>query len=689
MKVIDELIAYFQDQAEYIFDREMLESSLFFNTACAIGLKNIRIKRTTNNGDKYIIPSLYFMIQSPAGSGKNFSRDLSRELFKDQFDKFIGRTEEFILSRTDDDGKIDKRYVKLNDYYIPISSSVEGIQKGAQTVNDSGFGSINVVSDELGSTILAMEPIFTKLKTAWDTGISEGQLNVGEGGANYFTCKNVHYNALLFGSPAPFELDAKKKDKLLEAYVSGMARRSFIYHNNVYRKSERRNLNFETMSQEQIQVVLDYKNELRSHINSTEVIIFPNEIRKKLIEYDIQKETVRENSNSLIAEDLGSTKKIEKLLGVICMLDLCDTINENHLKYAIDFTERTDATAEATVEIKPIYIQIYNELEKRAFTARTDIIKAVRDVSLKSLADEMTLVEEHANMVGNSIVKKENSGIIRYKLEKLSSTSLDTISLSKNDNMSAGEPQGFKKIQGKFTNLHKIINSATRYSAGTFLNEYIIDKNYLSDQNLFIIDVDDGMTIDEAKSLFKSMTYLITTTRSHQKDKHGLVCDRFRLIFPTISKFHLEYTVYKQMYENVLEALGMEEADAKCKNSSRWYYGNPDGEHWYNEGELLDIRPFIPNSSEQEQTNNGLTNYSKLVVPEDMDIAERRKHGMMKWILARATKGARDEMLFAYAMFIKDLGLDIEHNVTEINSLFQEPLTDREVIKIIRSASSR
>lgn len=56
------------------------------------------------------------------------------------------------------------------------------------------------------------------------------------------------------------------------------------------------------------------------------------------------------------------------------------------------------------------------------------------------------------------------------------------------------------------------------------------------------------------------MTYLITTTKSHQKPKgrDDLICDRFRIILPTISKFHLEPELYSSMYINVLAALGIE-----------------------------------------------------------------------------------------------------------------------------------
>lgn len=67
MKVLDTLYAWALDQSEYILPKELFFNALFFNTACAMGLKNIRIIRTTNSGQKSIIPTYYAI--SFVGSG--------------------------------------------------------------------------------------------------------------------------------------------------------------------------------------------------------------------------------------------------------------------------------------------------------------------------------------------------------------------------------------------------------------------------------------------------------------------------------------------------------------------------------------------------------------------------------------------------------------------------------------------
>ena len=697
---INMLYEYALDNSEYIMIKELFYSALFFNTAAAMSLKKIRIVRKTNNQDKIIIPNYFGISFGNSGVGKNHSDNLARAIYKDLFTKFEGYAEEFYNDRKDpNDRKPDPRYVNLSSYFIPVTSTWQALQKAAQTVKDMDIGSVNVVSDELGDNIMSMSEIFTKLKSTWDTGTSEGPVNVTNGGESYFCVHDVCFNALLFGAPGPFELDTKKKDRLLEIYVSGMARRSFIYHNNTYKKSENRNPNFEKLQKEFYDELDKYIKELRYFINNTKEIRYPAKIREKLLEYDQMKELERERSISLIAEDLGSTKKIEKLMGIIATLDLAEEISEEHLKFAIEFTEALDSTAEETVEIKPAYKRIYDEIEKRSYAARTDIVKAVKDITIKDLDSQLILVQEYANLVGNSLIKKEYNGIIKYKIEKLSNTSLDNIILSVNPNMDRTEPEGFIRKIGSFDKLVNAINGDFRYSAGTFRNEYISDENYMQEQNLFIIDIDNDLTIEDAKALFSSITYLITTTKSHQKPKRTKIngesvevtCDRFRIIIPTLSTFHLTPKVYSEMYMNVINSLGIAEADTKCRNASRWYYGNPEGEHWYNYGDLLDIRTYIPDSSENQDATASINNYDKSHSDKSNAPSSVRVDAAIRWFLSNTATGNRNDNLFKLGMLLKEKIEEPEWALwlRNANNCLSHPLPDSDMKSIIGSVGRR
>lgn len=699
-KTIELMFDYFSDQAEYYFVPELLESTLFFNTAIAMQLKNTRIVRKTNRGNKLIIPNANFIIFGNPGIGKDFSLELTAEPYKDMFESYIHRAESFTSHPNNRNNKneLEKCYIKISNIYQPVSSSEQALQKTAQVISDLGYGSVNVITTELGDEISAMSGIFTKLKQAYDSGISEGAAIVSDGGDHYFTVDDIAYNSMLMGSPAKFVLKPALKEDLLSHYISGVARRFFIFHNDEFRKSDNRNPNFETMETETIDTIKDFFSELRSHINHTKEISLPADVRQYLVDWDIQKEILRENSESLISDDIGSPRKIERLAGIIAILDLSSTITLEHMQYAIDYSTRVDQTAEDSVKIKPIYEQIYDLLAKRGFISRTELIKEIRGLNMRGLDDEMILATELANELGNSIVIKEYSSIIKYKLEKLTETKLNQVILSINENPSKTVSTGWIRKQGNFDNMHKIVCSDIRYSAGTFLNGHITDKNYLSEQNLIIIDVDDGITIEDAKSLFNGIKYLIATTRSHQKLKNDAIRDRFRLILPTMSKFHLSPSVYSETYMNLLSALGMSEADSNCRNSSRWYFGVEGADYWYNEdndAKLLDIRPFITDSSENHTGSDNVDKYLSTPHTRSTAVAseneERRIEGAYRWFLSRTTSGSRNDMIFRFGSMIKEhyLSANMESHVRKFNSILNESLRESELVGIIKSIERR
>lgn len=116
--------------------------------------------------------------------------------------------------------------------------------------------------------------------------------------------------------------------------------------------------------------------------------------------------------------------------------------------------------------------------------------------------------------------------------------------------------------------------------------------------NLLIYDYDDGITIDEMKSKIKSLgvSALIVTTLNHQRDKKGVVCDRFRLILQL--KNCIGSDISTPMMEDILkevdEALGLGMAyDKACKTVERFYSPSPTQLHYYFDGMTIDLSSVI------------------------------------------------------------------------------------------------
>ncbi|MBU1668509.1 hypothetical protein KKC13_08800 [bacterium] len=132
--------------------------------------------------------------------------------------------------------------------------------------------------------------------------------------------------------------------------------------------------------------------------------------------------------------------------------------------------------------------------------------------------------------------------------------------------------RGFSKYEGTLEDFAEVIKSNINYSAFIFDNEHRKEINSkLELCNMIILDFDDGMSLDEAKYIFKQYTNIIATTKSHQKEKNGIVCDRFRVVFPLIKPLvNVTIDEYKMMIKMLINRHG---ADRYCSDISRFFYG--------------------------------------------------------------------------------------------------------------------
>lgn len=111
-----------------------------------------------------------------------------------------------------------------------------------------------------------------------------------------------------------------------------------------------------------------------------------------------------------------------------------------------------------------------------------------------------------------------------------------------------------------------LIEQITKYawSPSTF-REFRSIKNFIS-CDFMVLDIDDGMTIDEAEKIADNLKCLclIMSTSSHTKEHH-----RFRVIFPlskTIDNIESFSATWEMLQEHFTSL------DANCKDCSRFYF---------------------------------------------------------------------------------------------------------------------
>lgn len=196
-----------------------------------------------------------------------------------------------------------------------------------------------------------------------------------------------------------------------------------------------------------------------------------------------------------------------------------------------------------------------------------------------------------------------------------------TISVSKmEDSIKVGIfTQGFKIHRCKFERLHKI-TAKYGYSAAIFKGGYRKASNIEGFHPVIIFDIDDSMTIEQARKLLEGIQYLIVSTKSHQKPKGKKPpCDRFRIILPLDRAPALDEVGTSKQHRAFMETaagiLGLNSVDTAAFSLERFYTPAPGQEHWYGEGEVLRLDDIL--SSIQEHPEASPRHVSSAATRED------------------------------------------------------------------------
>lgn len=218
-----------------------------------------------------------------------------------------------------------------------------------------------------------------------------------------------------------------------------------------------------------------------------------------------------------------------------------------------------------------------------------------------------------------------------------------------------------------------ILKSEINYSPFQYRENYRKEDNsVLTNANCIFLDFDDGLSIDKAKGVFSHLCYVLATTKSHQKEKNGKVCDRFRIVIPCETNITLCKEDYKELMNDIITTYG---ADRACKDIARFYYGFKDSEVFYNFGDLFDLEKAMEKIKKKKQIIKEMTNTKERVVNIHFDgskvdtlrqISHTDKMLRLLKFNERFGAGGRNNYLFACAKYLQDSGMTDDEVVSEV-----------------------
>ena len=150
----------------------------------------------------------------------------------------------------------------------------------------------------------------------------------------------------------------------------------------------------------------------------------------------------------------------------------------------------------------------------------------------------------------------------------------------------ANQSRIFEKAEVESSEIH-IETKKSNYSGNIWRDGIRKANNFIS-ADVLILDMDGTVSMEEMKNSFSNIkNVLIVTSKSHQKANKVTDDGSLGKIITPADYYHViivleqpitDLDTYKKVMTNLISKYG---ADPACKDGARFFYGNPNQQHWY------------------------------------------------------------------------------------------------------------
>ncbi len=167
---------------------------------------------------------------------------------------------------------------------------------------------------------------------------------------------------------------------------------------------------------------------------------------------------------------------------------------------------------------------------------------------------------------------------------------------------------------------------------------------------------------------------MIATTKSHQKEKKGLVCDRFRVILPALNIPKGDHYFAMMDFMKIKYPF----IDEQVNTKTGAFLGHADCEYWYNEGKEYDCSSLVSGATRlliSKMQDNNTTPIPKYDLPIDQ-IKQRLDQEVVSQIVESCGFEVNRNFKFKYRAdertpsasirkdgYVKDFGSDLATDV--------------------------
>lgn len=654
-------------------------------------------------GKKPIPINIYAFNLSPSGTGKGHSTGLvETEVVNRFFDTFREHTFPILADQnlealatrratrngtdpSDELEKLNKEFNSLGALMIIFGEATSpAIKQMRQKLLMANAGACNLQVDEIGVNLQAsLEPLTTYLEL-YDKGLVKDKLVKS-------TSDNVRFekidgatpaNLLLFGSPQKVLDGAGTEQLLMDLLEMGYARRCLFGYARTSTKQSGKSaeevydLLFNSENDEFIEDLSLRLESLADMVNINKRVHLPKDVCLALLDYKIMCEDrarlLNDHATILRSEMDHRYFKALKLAGAYAFIDESPEITMGHLENAIKLVEDSGRACEELLAPERNYVKVAKFLS----ACKNEVTLADLDADCPAFKGSRAAKDEIITMAtawgykNNIIIKKSfTDGIQFLRGESLEETNLDEIIVAYSDDMTTGysnERVPFDKLPRLFTapGFHWV----NHHLKGGYRKEENAEQGF----NAVVLDIDGTCQLSTAMMLLKDYKAIYYTTKRSTPETN-----RFRIIIPTNYILKLDAEDYKEFYMNLLKSMPFEVDESASHRCKKWL--SNETEAIVTEGKVLDVLPFIPKTSKNEEREK------KFQDQQSLDNLER-------WVINNTGDGNRNVQLHKYAMVLVDAGYDFEDvrsRVINLNDKMVDKLDEAELMGTVFKTVSR
>lgn len=647
----------------------------------------------------------YAIALSPSGTGKGYSTSLLetnvcqgfRKNFIEHTMPVLAEQNMWTLARRRaamKNSNEDEEYLSLEKEYKDTgaftfdfdSGTTPALKQIRQKILLAGCGSINFQVDEIGLNLNGSADMLHAYLELYDQGNIKEKLikNTNDSKRNQPLIGKTPANMLLFGTPTRLFDGGSTEDHFYSLLDTGYARRSFFAYGNPIPASEDESpaeIYDNLVDQTDINRLNKWSTlftDLADPAKNNWRISVPRSVSELLIAYQSnckkRAKVMPEFEVIRHAEMTHRYFKAYKLAGAFAFIEETDELTEKHLRQAIKLTEESGDAFQKIFRREKAYMKLARYIAGCGTeVTHADLFEALPFYKQGNAARQELLTMATAWGYRQHIILKKTyaDGIEFFSGETLKETNLDEMSFSYSNDFA----QDYEPETQPFGKLHKLVTApGLHWTNHSFINKHRLEANALPGFNMVVLDVDGTFPMNQAQDLLKDYVWLMHTTKRHTDEQN-----RYRIILPMNYELKLDKAEYRQFMENISKWLPFKLDEETFQRSRKWMT-NGKGTFVYSKGtEVLDILPFVPKTSKNEQFNEASKPLASL-------------SNLERWFASRIADGNRNNQMAKYAFALADSGMsykDVETHVLEFNKKLQEPLPEDELHRTVLVSVAR